>query len=150
MSHAFQNQEYIVETILDKRINSKGQNEYLIKWEDYSVEDSTWEPGENVQAVKSLLDQFEIKLAKKDKEQKEKEFTKLIWDSLQQSLPAKVLSIKLKNDEICCFCEFEQESTGITRDSCYIPSRFLKEFFPHILIDYYESKIWFVKKKEKQ
>ncbi len=146
MSKSIQTQEYMVEAILDKRINNRGQPEYLIKWEDYPEEDSTWEPAENVQAVKSLLDQFE----KKEKEQKQKEAVKIIWDILQESVPAKILSVNLRNDEICCFCEFEQESNGITKDPCYIPSMFLKEFFPQILINYYESKVWFVNRKEKQ
>lgn len=147
MSKSIQTQEYIVEAILDKRINSRGLPEYLIKWEDYPEEDSTWEPAENVQAVKSLMDLFEKNLAKKEKEQKEKEVVNIIWEILQESVPARIVSVKLRNDEICCFCEFEQESNGITKDPCYIPSKFLKEFFPQILIDYYESKIWFVNRK---
>ena len=148
MSQPFQNQEYIVESILNKRVNSRGLSEYLIKWEDYPAEDSTWEPAENVQAVKTLLDQFENNWAKKQKEEKEKEIINSIMDNLNDSIPMKILSVKLKNDEICCFSEFEQESNGITRDPCYIPSKFLREFFPQLLIDFYESKIWFVNNRK--
>jgi hypothetical protein len=32
-------QVYFIEKILDKRINKKGNNEYLIKWQDYSEKD---------------------------------------------------------------------------------------------------------------
>jgi len=145
MSQTFPNQEYIVESILDKRINSKGEPEYLIKWEDYPIEDSTWEPKENVQGVGTLLEEFEKKLANKEKEKKDKDVINLIFEALQDSIPSKIISVRIKRDELHCLCEFEQESNGITRDPCYIPSKFLKEFFPKILIDYYESKIWFIK-----
>ncbi len=142
-------QEYVVESILDKRFDSKGDAEYLIKWEDYPKEEATWEPSENVQCVKNLLEQFEKNLVKKQQEEKEKEISKIIFEHLQDSTPSKILSVKTRKNQIVCFCEFEQESTGITRDPCYIPSKFLKEHFPKILIDYYESKIWFIQRKEK-
>ena len=40
---------YIMEKILDKRISSKdGKLEYLIAWENFGPEDNTWEPQSNI------------------------------------------------------------------------------------------------------
>ena len=39
--------EYAAEYILEKR-ERKGKIEYLIKWHGYSIEESTWEPTENI------------------------------------------------------------------------------------------------------
>ena len=36
--------EFIVETIVDSRISSKGKKEYKVKWRGYSLSDCTWEP----------------------------------------------------------------------------------------------------------
>ena len=39
---------YIMEKILDKRISSSGKLEYLIAWENFGPEDNTWEPQSNI------------------------------------------------------------------------------------------------------
>eukprot|EP00761_Pharyngomonas_kirbyi_P013899 gb/GECH01013928.1/.p1 GENE.gb/GECH01013928.1/~~gb/GECH01013928.1/.p1 ORF type:complete len:278 (+),score=55.11 gb/GECH01013928.1/:1-834(+) len=49
--------EYVVETIIDKR-SLRGQEQYLIKWEDYAYKDCTWEPTENLENLKDQLDKF--------------------------------------------------------------------------------------------
>lgn len=49
---------YVVERILDKRISETGQVEYFLKWFGYADEDATWEPEENV-FCKDLIQLFE-------------------------------------------------------------------------------------------
>ena len=39
---------YVVEKILNKRILENGEIEYFLKWFGYNDDDSTWEPEENV------------------------------------------------------------------------------------------------------
>ncbi|XP_026734214.1 uncharacterized protein LOC113498436 isoform X4 [Trichoplusia ni] len=57
--------EYVVEKILAKRFNPrKKQYEYLLKWEGYPHEQNTWEPVENMETCKHLLDAFERQLAR--------------------------------------------------------------------------------------
>ncbi len=53
------NQEYCVEQILQKRVNRKGVAEYLVKWENYPINQSTWEPKENLANSKDLIEEFE-------------------------------------------------------------------------------------------
>ena len=49
-----EDEEYVVEKVLDWQV-VKGQVEYLLKWQRVSDEDNTWEPGDNLTALTSLL-----------------------------------------------------------------------------------------------
>ncbi|CAK1556358.1 unnamed protein product [Leptosia nina] len=58
-------QEYVVEKILAKRFNPRQKHyEYLLKWEGYPHEQNTWEPLENMETCKHLLEAFEKQLAR--------------------------------------------------------------------------------------
>lgn len=63
--------EYIVEKIIDSRLNEKGVKEYLLKWIGYEEKDNTWEPEENLDCP-GLIEAFEKEKAKKDAERKRK------------------------------------------------------------------------------
>ncbi|XP_052747673.1 uncharacterized protein LOC113520746 isoform X2 [Galleria mellonella] len=57
--------EFVVEKILAKRFNPRRkQYEYLLKWEGYPHEQNTWEPVENMETCKHLLEAFEKQLAR--------------------------------------------------------------------------------------
>ncbi|GBP22389.1 Chromo domain protein LHP1 [Eumeta japonica] len=57
--------EYVVEKILAKRFNPRRkQYEYLLKWQGYPHEQNTWEPVENMETCKHLLEAFEKQLAR--------------------------------------------------------------------------------------
>ena len=49
---------YQVEEILEKRIH-KGKIQYRVKWVDYPISESTWEPVSNLTHVKSMITEFE-------------------------------------------------------------------------------------------
>jgi len=55
--------EYEVEKILDKR-RKKGIIQYLVKWLGY--DETTWEPEENLENCRKLVEEFENKINKKN------------------------------------------------------------------------------------
>ena len=48
---------YFVEAIRDVKI-IKGQKHYFVKWKDWPQSTNTWEPMENLEAVKSMVEEF--------------------------------------------------------------------------------------------
>lgn len=72
-------EEYVVEKILDKRISQTGKVEYFLKWLNWPLETSTWEPEEHLINCPELIAQFEKErreleaAEKKRKAQAEKE-----------------------------------------------------------------------------
>ena len=52
--------EYEVEEVMDSRVSGRGGGrlEYLVKWKNYPVEESTWEPAENLSNAKREMQKF--------------------------------------------------------------------------------------------
>ena len=66
----YEEEEYIVEKILDKRIAKKGKVEYLIKWKTFNnTDDNTWEYFENIEEFKNKVYKFETKLNEEKQKQ---------------------------------------------------------------------------------
>ena len=49
-----------IEKIVDKRVDSDGKVEYLVKWKGYDDKENTWEPVENIEAD-AMIEEFEKK-----------------------------------------------------------------------------------------
>jgi len=63
----YDEEEFIVEKVLDRRVGRKGKTEYLIKWKNYenNADNNTWEPVQNIiDGYKHLIDSFEENLIK--------------------------------------------------------------------------------------
>ncbi|TNV79742.1 hypothetical protein FGO68_gene3745 [Halteria grandinella] len=52
-----------VDRILDKRVLGKKRVQYLVKWQGYSEAEATWEPPSNLQNVKKMIKEYDIKEA---------------------------------------------------------------------------------------
>lgn len=82
---------YIVERILQDRINSNGEKEYLIKWEGYSYRQNTWEPYENLKNVRDIIDKYEKNRKNQNKKTKKHKNTNILGKKRKK--------IKNKKDE---------------------------------------------------
>ena len=51
--------EYEVEKIIDSRLK-RGKLQYLIKWKNYPIEESTWEPEDHLERAKSTITKFHL------------------------------------------------------------------------------------------
>ena len=61
-----EDEDYEVESIIEKRVAKKGKVEYLVKWKNFDdPADYTWEPSNNLDAVKELVTKFEKELESK-------------------------------------------------------------------------------------
>jgi hypothetical protein len=154
--------EYEVEEIIGKRLNHKGQTQYLIKWEGYSIEDSTWEPLEHLSKIKTLIKMFEEKSKRKEildnvsnkvikavnnppnnsNNLKVKQSYEII-DEIGSLIPSSIITVRLIDNKLHCLVDFLQTASE-TLQPAYVPSNIIKETYPKILIDYYESKLRFV------
>ena len=57
-------EEYKVEGTTDHK-REKGRWWYFVKWKGYSPKSNTWEPRENLEHTKAILDKFHQKLLKR-------------------------------------------------------------------------------------
>jgi len=87
-------EEFIVEEILNKRVGKKGKTEYLIKWKNYDNNDdnNTWEPINNIiDGYKALIDAFEDSQASSEVENTKTDSPKIIEKKPQPSKEPEVI-----------------------------------------------------------
>jgi len=61
-------EEYQVETILDKKIGQSGQSLYYIKWMGWPESANTWEPVGSLDGCEEVLKEFEVRWLQQQKE----------------------------------------------------------------------------------
>ena len=99
--------EYEVEKIKDKRIIN-GKIEYLIKWMNYTDEESTWEPIENMKNSKLLIEEYENQHLNEENESNQN--NKL---GKKKSLLFTINKIKIKDKKLKVELEFNKNQNII-------------------------------------
>ncbi|CAG9767807.1 unnamed protein product [Ceutorhynchus assimilis] len=88
-------EEYVVEKIIDSRVNEQGIKEYFLKWIGYDDKDNTWEPEENLgKDCPGLIAAFEV-ARKKELESKKRKL------STGQEKENKHIKIKKPDEKKC-------------------------------------------------
>jgi hypothetical protein len=85
-----QQDEFQVETILQKRTTKHGGVQYLVKWLGFPKEDNTWEPIENLDGCLDLVELFETKRMQKNPEARRSKRKSPPDHEQQQPTPSKI------------------------------------------------------------
>ena len=151
---------YTVEEVIGHR-KKKGKYEYLIKWKDYSINESTWEPMDNLYFVKELIEEYDRSYDAKNAKKKKKEAKEVISKTKKSNSTTpstdgknnfpfymvdksifKIDGIRDEKGILYAFVEIKQDDGSIQRDKIEIEE--LKMNNPWLLIDYYESRAKFI------
>ena len=134
---------FLVEKILSKRILNK-KVEYLVKWQNYTTKESTWEPIANLKNIQSKIDLFEKeieneKLGKNEKsEEKERMGSLAKGDDVEE-----ILGIFPKNNQIMAFVRWKFDKNGIKPLDSVVSTKSLRETEANtiLLVNFYERKL---------
>lgn len=125
---------YDVEKIVDKKINSSGKEMYLVKWAGYSSKDNTWEPLDNLQNVRHMIEEFE-------QEQKEigKNYTKT--GSIYADTPKEIVDIQILNDKLYMQVKWKKRRSNVQPENSLVLYPELKKNYPLVVLEYFESNL---------
>ena len=110
--------EYEVEKIKDKRVKN-GRIEYLIKWLNYTDEESTWEPIENLNNSKLLVEEYE-KQNLQTRENKSNKNSKL---GKNNSLLFLVEKVKMKDKKLKIDERFKKENKNMNKNNLFLKKK---------------------------
>ncbi|CAI2378704.1 unnamed protein product [Moneuplotes crassus] len=139
--------------------------EYLVKWEGLEYLESTWEPEKIMDKLQHLKDSIGMKACMKQKNLKRtfRKYDKEMYveyeleqkklnireGSLKNNdIPVKVIGIRRSKGEIYVKVNWKSNS-GEAVENSLVKSELLTEYYPHILCDYYESHLKFMKTKSR-
>ena len=93
------NQEYFnIEKILDRR-KINGRFEYLIKWEGYPVNESTWEPIKNLKNAKPLLEEYDKAHSINIESENQKKKVSIINNNKKKKVNEEITTMNKDNEE---------------------------------------------------
>ncbi len=140
--------EYEVEEILDKKIID-GHTKYLVKWKDWDLEDSTWEPRKNLKNVSEEIEKFERKQRmnmlrrKAYRSDSESESDNQALGNIEYDIPKRIKKVykESTNAVIMAIVEWNKRYDGsIPKVSSY-PTKTLRKRYHSLLLDYYEDQL---------
>ena len=148
--------EYEVENILSKKIKN-GKTYYKVKWKNYSKEEASWEPEENLKNAPAIVSEFEEKLLERKRKRKRKEHSSSndsVSDDKSTELshdtkPIKEKLIRIKemfklDGEVYAKAQFEmfnEGESGVCTKEKFISMKELYESYPHKAREIYEEVI---------
>ena len=128
--------EYAVEKIIGKRmVNDK--IEYKIKWENYSMEESTWEPIENLTNSQKLVKEFDMKYNKEISKEVIEEVDEITNISIKQ-----ILTVQDINDQLYAIISYKKGKENKLKKGL-IRTEILARLNPNMLIEFYENNAKF-------
>lgn len=136
-------EEFVVEQVLDRKFDS-GSPLYKVKWLGYPLSQCTWEPVEHLSNVPEMVAEYEA-AHKQDataNAQVQAEVPK-IYGSLEKDLPVRVMAGRKAEGKVACTVEWEKRPDGVKPLPSAVMSDELKDRFPDLLLDFYESKLIF-------
>ncbi|RZC37680.1 Chromo shadow domain containing protein [Asbolus verrucosus] len=134
-------EEYVVEKIIDSRINAHGVKEYFLKWIGYDDKDNTWEPEENLDCP-GLIAAFEAERASKEKETQELKGTKRKNDEkkvhgFDRGLePEKIIGATDSSGQLMFLMKWEG-----TDEADLVPAKQANVKCPQVVIRFYEERL---------
>lgn len=152
--------EYVVERVEGKKV-VEGKTYYFVKWEGWPASHSTWEPESNLRNIQSLLDDYNhsaegAKLTDACLDLlKEQHLSDSSYGSFRfGDVPLRVLQLEVvfardRECEINCVVAWAQRKNGEQPKNSVVSNAALKQRAPVLLIDYYESKIKVLSRREK-
>lgn len=129
-------QEYIVEKILDKKIDSKGVAKYLVKWEGFPSSNNTWEPLEHLVECEAAIQKYELSQAVNLAERHGNSPNKNTLKERQEYEVDQILGLTMVNKE-----KFFLISLVDCSQTTFIRASLANKMFPSKVIDFYLSHI---------
>ncbi|CAB3402418.1 unnamed protein product [Caenorhabditis bovis] len=129
---------YIVEKILNKRTLKNGKTEYLIKWNGFENDDSSWEPEENLSCQAMILEFEKAKKDEKRSKKKENEEPKKKEESpIETKTLRGIVGLTKAPGELHFLCKFSDDSAQL------IPAKEVNARYPAQVIRFYETRVKF-------
>ncbi len=153
-------EKFEVECILDRKLLGN-RPVYKIKWVGYPLSECTWEPLAHLSQVMDLVDAYEEvrKLEAEIPEAPLDEFghpirsavvmketsaeTSKVMGKLEVDTPVGILAGRLETGRVICKLEWARRLDGTLPLPSEVHSDEIKEEFPELLLDFYESQLKF-------
>ena len=130
------NVEYAVEKIIGKRmVNDEIQ--YKIKWENYPIEESSWEPIENLANSQKFVKEFDQKYDKEMSREVIEEVDEITNISIKQ-----IITVQVINDILYAIIKYKKGKENTIRKGL-LRTEILARLNPDMLIEFYEKNAKF-------
>lgn len=146
------NGEYIVESILEKRIKF-GKVEYFLKWKGFSDSENTWEPVENLDCPE-LIEAFEVQLAENSSPKRKSELDQNLnkkkkintIDINEKEMQPRGFERNLIAEKILGATDSKGELMFLMKwknsgEADLVPSRIANAKCPQVVIKFYEERL---------